>query len=216
MLSKELFKLPKGLHPRIHSQQLDLQFGFNIESIEDELIKDQCIEKDFNNTWIGLEPEVLQTPYCEIFDLLSDFEDLESLDIVDFGAAYGRMGIVCECFGNVDSFKGFEVEAKRCNEGNRVFGANRVSKAKLYNENIISHEFEIPIADIYFIYDFSSPSEQKQLLDKLARVFMQRNQILVARGKGINSLILNNYPEFHSLFPAHHTKTLSYYRSFSY
>ncbi len=216
MLSKELFKLPKGLHPRIHSRQLDLQLGFNIQSIEDELIKDQRLEKDFNNTWIGLEPEILQTPYCEIFDLLSHFENLETLDIVDFGAAYGRMGIVCECFSNVNSFKGYEVEAKRCREGNRVFEANGILKSKLYNENIICDDFQIPVADIYFIYDFSSPSEQKQLLDGLAQEFMQRNHILVARGKGVNSLILNNYPEFHSMYPAHHTKTLSYYRSFSY
>ena len=62
-LTPSLFICTDDLHIRVHSKKLDDLFGFQINKCEAIISED---ETEFNS-WIGLEPEILQTPYSEIF-----------------------------------------------------------------------------------------------------------------------------------------------------
>lgn len=90
-----------------HSRKIDERLGFQVDQIEAELLErarklrpgghlwtlGQGLHEG-SQTWIGLDPQVIQTPYAEIVEIL-DLLDLKcSKKVVDLGAGYGRMGIV--------------------------------------------------------------------------------------------------------------------------
>lgn len=202
------FKAPKGIKPRRHSRDLDKILGFKISKIEQKLLKKyRAYDKpeDYSNkkqhyngtqTWIGLHPDVLQTPYSEILQFLNCFRNTDPKTIVDFGAAYGRMGLVTNALFPNSQFIGYEILDVRANEAQRVFELLDLRNCKMRNENILEDSFEVPDADIYFIYDFSYADDLNIILKKLSKKFETEKFFLVAKGEFVLSLIQSKFPEF--------------------
>lgn len=211
-LNRQSFLLPRSECSKEHSRKLDKRLGFNIFKIESKLAKnfrhyssevqwdDDCRDKDpyleNREGWIGLDPQVLLTPYNElakIFDVLKE-KDIRS--IVDFGCAYGRVGIVSSYFFKDASFAGYEFVSKRIKEARRVYELQKMSNYNLIECDILDDSFEFPRANLYFIYDFGRIPDLKKILGKLAGIMGDQNFYLVARGEEVQSLILNFFAEF--------------------
>lgn len=210
---------------RSFSRELDKRLGFKISQIERKLLKkyrafDKTIDdsnkkKHFlgTETWIGLHPQVLQTPYSEITHFFSYLKGREINRVVDFGAAYGRIGVVLAALHPEAEFLGFEILESRFNEAKRVFSSLELENLSMSNQNILEESFEIPKADIYFIYDFSDPHDLRVILKKLSAKLFEDNFFLVAKGEGIRSLIQLKYPEFWSCNGVIHEEKWSLYSS---
>lgn len=220
------FRKFRHLSARAHSKELDKCFGLRIPKIEMNLVKEYrpyFMTEDSSNkkqhfkgteTWIGLHPQVLQTPYseiCEFFHMLAEF-DIKK--VVDLGAGYGRIGIVANAFYSEVDFTGYEILNERLDEANRIFDLLDLNNCKMVNENILEEGFELPEADLYFIYDFSNPLDLRVILKKLSAQFSQRDFFFVAKGEGIRSLIQNKYPEFFAVNGVIHNEHWSLYSSF--
>lgn len=210
------FTTPDNMTDKEYSQVLDDKFGFEINKVEEKLCKekaatDRGYRLGSSRTWIGLHPQIFQTPYCEIENFLKILKNYSPKSLVDLGAGYGRVGLVMQKHIPQASFIGLELVKERCTEGNRVFKELGHKNCLLKSENIVADNYKIPKADIYFIYDFSDQHDQKKILDFFSKAMETERFFMVVRGKSMRSFIQNKYPEFYSCFNPHHEENWSIY-----
>ena len=194
-----------------HSERIDRLLGLRCLQIETELARQETSLK----TWRGLHPQTLQTPYSEIYEYLFLLRNENISTFVDLGAGYGRVAIVLPSVFPQAHFIGYELESKRVEEGSRIFDHYNIGNASLIEQNILDEEFTLPTADIYFIYDFSqSVADLKKIISKITQRLAQDKFFVIARGKGIRSLIQAKFPEFWSYYGVIHQENYSIYSSF--
>jgi hypothetical protein len=222
------FEGPEGPQGRAHSQTLDSLLGFRTPEIEEGLLKNfkgyheksdlKKSRKSFpgGESWIGLHPQIFQTPFGEIFrffQLLSRIVHFNPQSIVDFGSGYGRIGLVGSAFYPYAHFFGYEIVKERVTESIRIFESLCIKNYSFHTENILSERFQFPKACLYFIYDFSDPQDLKIILNKLSEKLFKEDFYLVAKGKGVRSLIQERYPEFYSCNGVHQEENWALYSS---
>jgi hypothetical protein len=205
MMNKEIFECQDQTQAgrASHSKNLDELLGFEVDRIERELLlKAQKIRPGGHlwslgqglhkgsQTWIGLDPQVIQTPYAELVEILGLLDLEGGKKVVDLGAGYGRMGIVLNSLYPSSSFLGLELVKERVTEGMRIFKKLSLS-AELIEQDLTQDNVEIPMADIYFIYDFGEIKHIKKILELLPA---DKKFHLVARGKGSQGLIDHKFP----------------------
>ena len=142
-----------------------------------------------SETWIGLHPQILQTPYKDICTALTFLAQFSPSTIVDLGAGYGRVGLVSAMLLPGSKFVGLEIIKERCNEANRVFEHFGLTNCIVENKCLMDKLLEIPKADVFFIYDFGFIEDIYHVLSKVFAANRQRHFFIVAVGTRINSLI---------------------------
>ncbi|MEX0798311.1 MAG: hypothetical protein WD025_02650 [Bacteriovoracaceae bacterium] len=207
---KEFFKFQSSEYQSVqtHSSCIDLILGIPVAEIEKELRERakklwpggtiESWSQDLYEgamTWVGLNPAQLQTPYAEIYDLFKVIDLKKRSLVVDLGAGYGRLGVVLGLLCPECEFLGFEMAQERVEAGNALYSRLELPKTKLIQKNIAADEFELPAADVFFIYDFGSLPDMKKLLAKLDELADKREAFsVIARGRGINALIQETAP----------------------
>ncbi len=211
--------------PRRHSKNLDKQFGYRINKIENKLsqkyreydLYERPDEKKKHfpgcEAWIGLDPGALQTPYSEIFHAFNFLKDFKVDRIVDIGAGYGRVAFVMNAVFPYCEFIGFEIVKKRQAEGQRVFDNMCFPNSSLVNENVLNSAFELPSADIYFIYDFSESGDLDIILKQLDRIRAHRSFYLIAKGDRVASLMATKYASYKNLYEVKSHTSLTVFTS---
>lgn len=204
-LSPSILLNKEATHPRLLSRSLDRSLGFRISKIEARLLKkyrayDRCGDdsnrkKHFQGTqtWIGLHPQVLQTPYSDLFKIFVQLKELEFGHIVDIGAGYGRIGLALLSIYPHAKFTGFEILKQRQVEGTRIFEKYDLTNARIILKNVLDIDFEIPSADAYFIYDFSEKEDVDIILSQLRDKVKQSPAYLLTAGDGVNALVDQRY-----------------------
>lgn len=204
-----LFETPRGVHPRVHSKNVDKFLGYKIPKIEQKLLKnfrsyeqraDHSNKKDHfkgTQTWIGLHPQILQTPYSDILEIFRILEKQNVSTIVDFGAAYGRVGFVLNSLSNHYNFIGFEILDERANEAIRLFEKFDLQHATILTQNILDDDFSVPLADVYFIYDFSEVDDIRHIIYKIEQTHPNKEYYIVAKGERVNQALKYKYNVFH-------------------
>lgn len=184
------------------SALIDHALGFRIDEIEHELIKSgQALSQSNdiyslgkvlhqgNQTWVGLDPQTLQTPYHELAEILLFLNPEPGTRFVDLGAGYGRLGIALHDLAPESSFIGYEYVQERVEEAHRIFKKLELKNAQIFCQDILQENFLIPRADYYFIYDFGFPPQIREVLKRLEKMNQKQNLMVIARGKGIRSQI---------------------------
>ena len=185
--------------------------GFRIVRIERKLIQqyrsfhaqenkisNKKLHSDNGETgesWIGLNPQVLLTPYSELYEIFDILRAYSVKSIVDIGCAYGRVGIVGKAFFPESSFTGYEIVKKRISEAQRISSLYDLD-LKILNQNVLDEDFELPNSSVYFIYDFSHFMHIKTILSKIELKIGKHPFILVAKGEDIRSIIQLYFPIF--------------------
>ena len=199
----ELFKRLPHLNSYLHSKNLDKKFGYKIPKIEAKLLQKYKAYDNYSNeinrknhyddsqTWIGLHPNALQTPYNDIFETLEILKKQKISNVVDIGCAYGRVGIVSNHIFPDAKFTGFEIVKNRANEANRIFEKFGLENCNVVTANILDDEFILPEADIYFIYDFSEIDDIKKVLLLILNKMKSKKFFLVVRGDRVNTVFKN-------------------------
>lgn len=192
---ENLFFAPAGITERQYSKCLDKLFGYRVGKLEQKLLKkyrafylssDESSRKQkFQGTqaWIGLSPQVLQTPYSEIAIFLTLLKKFDPKVVIDLGAGYGRMGIVMQTILPNALFFGYEILDIRIDEARRIFTRLGLSNCEIIKQDILSEYFSLPKADIYFIYDFSVPDDLRIITSKLIEKTDNEEFFVVVRGE---------------------------------
>ncbi|MBC97885.1 MAG: hypothetical protein CME63_09050 [Halobacteriovoraceae bacterium] len=205
--SQRTFQKEKGLHPRLHARDLDKKLGFKINRIEAKLLQKYRSYDEYSNeggtqhyegtqTWIGLPPQVLQTPYNDIYEALESLSQYPIERIVDIGCGYGRVGLVMNSLFPNAEFIGYEVLKQRAREANRVYEQLDLENCEVLLENVLDDAFKLPKAQIYFIYDFSEMHDLCVILDELVKRVNDYQFYLITVGERIDYLIERKYKPF--------------------
>jgi len=202
------FSRPSKSHPRIHAKNLDKKIGFKIPKIEVKLLQkyrayDQVTDESNRKqhykgtqTWIGLHPQVLQTPYCDIHDALELLKDFNIERVVDIGAGYGRVGIVMNALFPDSEFIGYEILSKRKEEADRIYDSLMLSNCEVRLQDVLNEDFELPKAQVYFIYDFSEKGDIEKILNQMIERRNEHNFFLITKGDRMDELLEKKYKKF--------------------
>ena len=187
--------------PEEQSDFIDLLVGFRINEIELNLknkSRDILLQKDDRDigeaiygkqTWIGLHPYQLLTPYTVLYKIFSNLNLPINSKIIDIGCAYARLGILLRALRQDYRFSGLEMVIERVAEGRRVLSDLNCLNSDIKQIDITDDNFFFEIADLYFCYDFSSDNDIKKMLNKLEKISHEKSFFLVARGISINKII---------------------------
>lgn len=206
--SPEFYQTPKAndVIRRQHALMVDKILGFRVKYIEEMLVADaRGFDPDGSHeswgptmhngvqTWVGLELQTLQTPYSELYRILQLLKLRPYQHIVDLGAAYGRMGIVTGGLLIKNSFTGYEFVKARVDEGNRIYQDLKMTRSKLIEADLSAKAFELPEADIYFIYDYGQVEHIDRTLNQIRAVSEKRPVKVVVRGKFTRRIISDRH-----------------------
>lgn len=205
----DFFQTPKAndVIRRQHSNHLDRILGFRTRYIEEMLIAEaRNFEPDGSHetwgpklhegvqTWVGLDLQTLQTPYSEILRILQLLKVRPYQHIVDLGSAFGRMGVVIGGLYIKNTFTGFEYVKARVDEGMRVYRELGITNARLITQDLFAKDFELPEADIFFIYDYGQVEHIDHTLKQIAQLAHKRPLKVVVRGKFTKRIIFDHHP----------------------
>jgi len=206
-----------------HSAKIDQLLGFSIDKTEELLSRKYAAYNCSNKTllaypggqaWIGLGSQVLQTPYQELYEVLSYLKINPPTHLVDLGAGYGRLAFILKAIFPECRFTGHEFVKERVVEGKRVMRLNGLTQESLEEKDILSDNYQLPEADVYFIYDFGTPYDIQRLLAKFLTIFEKKEFFLIVKGKATRSMIHNKFPLLFRAFGAKHFDNISLYSSF--
>lgn len=147
-----------------------------------------------NQTWVGLHPETILTPYQELKEICELLSPCPEELIVDLGAGYGRLGLTLASLFPETHFLGIEYVPERVEAGKEILNSLGRSNLNLITGDLTAEEFRVPEAEYYFIYDFGKIPHIRSILKQLSDLADKRRFKLVARGGGIRSLIDNEFP----------------------
>ena len=206
------------------SQAIDQLLGFEVERIELELLKlaqGQRPQGDTqswgpgihqgNQTWVGLDPQTLQTPYHELKEMTDLLAPRPSSHFIDLGAGYGRLALVLHQYDESIRFTGYEFVPERVNHGSEKLLEFGLKNARLLRQDLTAPDFALPDADFYFIYDYGKVAHIRQTLEQLKIIADRTTFKVVARGKGVRSLIENEHPWLSQVHQPEHRENFSIY-----
>ena len=192
-----------------HSELIDGILGLDVFGVEQKLFRRARAllprgdiaswgrrMHEVNQTWVGLHPKTLLTPYSQIYKILNLLNPKEGQVFVDLGAAYGRVGLVLKSFCPKAKFLGYEYVKERVTEGNRMFEKLHCPNAKLIAQDLFDDDFEIPEADFFFIYDFGLPSQIEKTIKQLSKISQLKRIKIVVRGDASTELLSKNFSLF--------------------
>ncbi|MBX2995207.1 MAG: hypothetical protein KF681_10300 [Bdellovibrionaceae bacterium] len=207
---RELIREPWSSYEeaKSRSETIDALLGVQIERAEVSAREASISKAD----WSHLSAQAFQTPYPELHQILQHFAGDPPLRWVDFGCAYGRMGLIVDWFRPEDRWRGFEYVEARVAEGNRVLRSwcsehPRIEKVDL-NQN-----FEIPEFDVGFLFDFGSVSEISAFLRRLREQVASKPISMIGRGRATRHLIATEHAWLSQVEEPYHTEHWSLYRS---
>jgi hypothetical protein len=206
---QEFYTTPKAneVIKREHANMIDKILGYRVKYIEEMLVAEaRGFEPEGSHeswgpkihqgiqTWVGLDLQTLQTPYSECLRILQLLKIRPYQHIIDLGAAYGRMGIVLGGLFIKNSFTGLEYVKARVEEGNRVFKELGFSRCQLLEQDLYDKGFELPEADVYFIYDYGQVEHIDHTLMQIETIAHKRPVKVVVRGKFTKRIITDRHP----------------------
>lgn len=205
---------------RAHSAQVDHWLGLRTHAAEAQLASRGCRERapeasgEAQELWLGLDTQALLTPYCEIRAILERLAPRPGDTVIDLGAAYGRMAFVIERHFPGVRFVGFEYAGERVREGRRAFERAGLRHSCLEHADLASPNFDMPTAQIYFIYDFGTPKAIEKALYDIRRISQGGlAATVVCRGRHCRYLISNRHPWLHNAFPGEPEGRMTVYRT---
>lgn len=196
-----------------HAILVDDWLGFEHEKIESSLRGGDKSASSSQQNWEHLSVQAMQTPYVEIRNILDILNPQPGETLIDLGAAYGRMGLVMNKHFPLTNFFGFEIEAARVREAQRVMALQKMDISQMITADLSSPEFTMPVADYYFIFDYGHERDVRRTLQDLQSIARTRPLHVVARGRLSRALIHAYHPWLASMHGPQHFPHFSIYRS---
>lgn len=210
-----------------HSDSLDREFGLDVVSIEQTLFQ-RAQDLDPNGslqtwgrslhggsqTWVGLLHHTLLTPWHELDQMLDILGPGPNHHFVDLGAGYGRMGLLLHQRLPAAYFTGIELVGERVEEGNRAFVRHDCGRARLVQGDLFDPRFTLPLGDTYMIYDYGNIEHIRWTMGQLQNLATIHRFKVVARGKGVRSLIQYAHPWLSDMGDPVHEEHFSVYSNY--
>lgn len=125
----------------------------------------------------------VQTSYAQIFSVLENLHLAPDAHIIDLGSGFGRFGLVAGLLREDVQFTGYEFVGHRVGSARASsIRAGLEKRIRFYEQDLADANFEIPAADVYYMYDPFSEETYKKVLRRLLEIGRQRVVRVVTKG----------------------------------
>jgi len=161
-----------------------------------------------HQTWIGLDPQELQTPLDELLKI-SELIELKGKKILDLGCGFGRPGMIFKFLESDLNYVGIEMVRERVDAGEEVIKRFKLEGVVLKNGDLFE-AFHQEDFNVLFIYDFGYLEQMNQFLDLLS--LKKQTFDFIVRGRGMRHLIHTQHLWLETCREIIHQKNFSIYR----
>ena len=137
-----------------------------------------------------------QTKWASLSRWLERLELDGPSKIVDFGTGLGRLGLLIGLYYPEVTFKGFELVRSRVDAAGAAAQINGFLKVSYHEQNMADHDFELPTADHYYLFNPTNPNTSEILARALRQRALERGSLVHIRF-GFRSTSF--FEEFHAV-----------------
>jgi hypothetical protein len=190
-LMSELFEFEHQMN--MEKQELGLHLGlslyrtfdmldeiFNLDYLAEKgMVVDPAeSERLFENSGVGV-----QSSYSTALVALRYLNPAKGSRFVDLGSGYGRIGLVVGLMRPDINFVGYEHVNHRVDiAASASLNLGMSQHVRFSNQDLSSADFQIPIAETYYIYDSFSDSTYQHILPQLAQIARQKKITIITKG----------------------------------
>ena len=170
-------------------------------------------------TWAHLSPDLFQTPYSELCDIVEHLHKLRPLggsQWCELGAAYARLAFVLHAFDPEIGYQGFEIDAARVVRAQQALERYGISPSVLSRRNLLEVKAsEFARFDVFFCFDLGLRSSMSAVMDQIRLSTQVRPRLItmIARGRQSRDVIDHEHPWLSQVHPPEHLDHFSIYRS---
>jgi hypothetical protein len=122
----------------------------------------------------------VQTSYSTILKVLEHLQLKENAHLIDLGSGFGRVGLATGLWREDLRFSGYEYVGHRVAASNASANRAGVGERVRFMQQDLS-TFQIPAADVYYLYDPFSASTYHQVFARLSELGRERATTVVAK-----------------------------------
>lgn len=124
----------------------------------------------------------VQTSYATIFKILPYLKLPEGSHLIDLGSGYGRVGLATGLWREDLCFSGYEYVGHRVSSANAsAERAGLGARIKFLEQDLSAPDFQIPAADVYYLFDPFSDSTYHHVFARLAELGRQRKTTIIVK-----------------------------------
>jgi hypothetical protein len=155
---------------------LDEIFGLDFEL--DRGLKVDTSERIYAGSGLGV-----QTSYSTLLLVLEQLR--LGQHFIDLGSGYGRVGLILGLLHPEVHFSGYEYVDHRVEVSRRSAARAGISDhVRFYTQDLAALDFEIPTADVYYLYDPFTRPTYRLVFAQLKRIARERPITIAAKGDG--------------------------------
>jgi precorrin-6B methylase 2 len=124
----------------------------------------------------------VQTSYSTIMKVLERLQLNERAHLIDLGSGFGRVGLTTGLWREDLRFSGYEFVGHRVTSSN--ISAKRAgieSRVQFMQQDLSEANFQIPVADAYYLYDPFSVTTYAQVFARLSQVRIGQKTVVIAK-----------------------------------
>lgn len=177
-LNRKALGLHVGLSMYRTFDSLDELFKLNYEADHGMKTNAQITERLYEGAGVGV-----QSGYSTVLTALRYLAPSPGARIIDLGSGYGRVGLVVGLLRPDIDFIGYEYVPHRveiANSSTESFGLQE--HVHFYTQDLAAKDFQIPEADIYYMYDPFSEETYSHVLSQLIEMSYRRKITIATKG----------------------------------
>jgi methylase of polypeptide subunit release factors len=157
---------------------LDDIFQLDYQLDRDMKITEVAKERLYEGAGVGV-----QSGYSTILLALEGMKAKEGAKVVDLGSGYGRVGLVCALLRDDLEFIGYEYVPHRVDVSKRATSDLQLQEKLCFEVQDLSLEsFQIPKADIYYLYDPFTYETYQYILKQIVEISESQEVTIVTKG----------------------------------
>ncbi len=134
----------------------------------------------------------VQTSYVTILTALKYLDLPQNGHVVDLGSGYGRVGLITGLWRRDLQFTGYEYVGHRVDISREAADrAGLTDRVQFFKQDLSDENFDLPIADAYYLYDPFCEATYKTVLERL-HVIGQQKGVTVVTKSGANKWFLQS------------------------
>ena len=156
---------------------LDLIFKLDYQLDKDMVVDHLTKERLYQKSGVGV-----QSGYSTILLALQHSNLSKGKTLVDLGSGYGRVGLVGSLLWPEVDFIGYEYVSHRVDVSNDASDFLKLNQCKFFTQDLSLKTFDVPEADVYYLYDPFSEETYKYVLDQIIEISKRREITVVTKG----------------------------------
>lgn len=159
-------------------EEMDQVFGIHFDHEAREASRSETVERVFAGSGIGV-----QSSYTSLLLSLAQLSPGPGAHFIDLGSGYGRAGLTLGILRPDMKCTGYEYVAHRVDMANDCAHKAGVGGAvSFFTQDLSDPSFQIPRADIYYLYDPFSEETYRFVLEQLRQLGRKHAVVVATRG----------------------------------